>query len=80
MSVTIVPPPRLGNLGEALTEALAWLHSPATINHEIAFLTQQIALGDRSHESAVQLADWQGRRRPSTRRRHCMTQTARPPE
>ena len=56
--MTIVPPPRLGNLGEALTEALAWLHSSATISHEIAFLTQQQALGDRSHETAAQLNDW----------------------
>lgn len=58
MSVTVVAPPRFGNLGAALIEAYAWLHSPAQIDFEIAYLTQQIALGDTSEETRVQLADW----------------------
>ena len=67
MSVTVLPPPRLGNLGEALTEALAWLHSPATISHEIAFLTQQQALGDTSEATRAQLADWRAIREAQRR-------------
>jgi hypothetical protein len=58
MSVTVLPPPKLGSLGEALIEAYAWLHSPATIAHEIAHLVQLQAQGDRSEAIAVQLAEW----------------------
>ena len=58
MSVTVLRPPQLGSLGEALVEALAYITSPARIDWEIAWLTQQIALGDTSAETRVQLSDW----------------------
>jgi len=67
MVTTIVPPPRLGNLGEALTEALAYITSPARIDREIAHLTQLQALGDTSAGTAVQLSDWRAVREAQRR-------------
>lgn len=67
MSVTVLPPPRLGNLGAALCEALAYLHSPASIDHEIAYLLQRRAQGDHSTETTVQLADWRAVREAQRR-------------
>jgi len=60
-------PPYLGNLGAALCEALAYLHSPASIDHEIAHLLQAQARGDRSAETAAQLADWRAVRAAQAR-------------
>ncbi len=48
----------LGRVGGQLAESLAWLNSPAKIAAEIAYLTQQIALGDTSEATKAQLADW----------------------
>lgn len=58
MSVTVVRPPGLGSLGEALVEAYAYITSPARIDWEIAHLVQLQAQGDTSEAVAVQLADW----------------------
>lgn len=55
--------PDLGRVGGEVAEALAWLHSPATIAGEIASLEAAIRDGDRSEATRAQLADWRTVRR-----------------
>lgn len=50
--------PDPGRVGGAMAEALAWLHSSATIAGEIARLEAAQRAGDRSEATGVLLADW----------------------
>jgi len=67
MSVTVLPPPKLGNLGAALVESLAYLNSPARIDAEIAHHERAVAAGDSSEATRAQLADWRAVREAQRR-------------
>lgn len=59
--------PNLGRVGGQLTEALAWLNSPAAITGEIGRLEAAIRDGDDSEVTRVLLADWRGVRKAQRR-------------